>query len=110
MESQKHESSLSIYQRLAALRQEPAFMNPNIELTQGTNGNRNILAFIRSDGSQRFAIIINFGETTSVSIDTSQQSGVVEVATGGIFDHAGKTINLSNVTLKKGDGLVIRLL
>ena len=84
-------------------------MNSNIEFADQKAQNKNILAYIRSNGSEQYAVVINFGETSSVSINEKYKSGFVEVATGGIFEAFQKTIDLGSITLKKGDGLVIRL-
>ena len=107
VESKTENSTLSIYKHLAKLRQRPAFLNSHIDLSDQDN---DLIVYIRSNASDKYIVIINFGETSSVSIGSGHETGFVEVATRGVLDLLHKDVSMSDVTLNKGDGLVIRLL
>ena len=109
MQSGDPKSTLSIYKRLAALRQEAAFLNANVELLEGELDDRNILAYIRSDGTQRYIVVMNFGYSTSFSLDKDHTKGVVKVATKRLHNIEGQGVDLNDISLEKGDGLVIQL-
>ena len=107
MQSKDPNSTLSIYKRLAALRQDPAFLNANIEHLAGHPDDSNILAYSRSDGTNKYVVVINFGTLATCSLD---RKGIVKVATKWFHDLEGQTVGLSDIVLGKGDGLVLKLL
>lgn len=108
-ESKDQRSSLSIYKRLASLRQDPAFLNANIEFLEGIPRVSDILAYMRSYGSTRYAVVINFGDTLSFSMDKYRQTAVVRVTTRRLYDQLDNIIHLKNIMLQRGDGLVLLL-
>lgn len=107
VESMYENSTLGFYKNLARLRQNTAFLNAKIEFASDDD---NILAYIRSNGSKQFLIVIHFGQNpVTVSLSTGHQSGFVVAATGKIFDRLHKVIDTQNIPLERGDGLVILL-
>lgn len=101
-------STLSIYKTLAKLRQSSAFLNAEIEFASEDD---NVLSYVRSDGTQKFLVVINFGQKAEiVSLASEYKSGPVVAATTRIFDRLYKVIDTQNMLLERGDGMVIHLL
>ena len=98
-----------IYKTLAKLRKSPAFLNKDIQILPLDD--EDMIAFIRSDGIEKYLVVIQIGGDAAEGLPVvAHKSGYVVVATGGAFDRLHTTIDLGNIQLKKGDGLVIHVL
>ncbi|RUS73006.1 hypothetical protein EGW08_019228 [Elysia chlorotica] len=115
VQSQKKDekSHLNLLKEYVALRSKDAFKYGDIGLDCVLN--KNVLAFLRFFGSERYLVAINFGQESSTD---DHRGGPVAVATGTVVANTGavsddlakgRTIDLSSLTLRPGDGLVIQL-
>ena len=106
VESDQEDSTLSLYKSLAKLRQYTAFQNDHINFPTFHD---DVLHYTRSDGTNTFCIVINFGQDP-ITFDTGlhQKYGFVEAATCGIFRLYHTTISLERIDLNRGDGIVIK--
>ena len=100
-------STLGIYKNLAALRQNPAFLNADIEFPSEDN---NVLAYIRTDGSRQYLVVMHFGQNPTTVTINNHSLGFVEAATKGTYKRLHKKIDVRNIFLNRGDGLVVQLL
>lgn len=100
-----------MYRQLAKLRQKPAFMNNRMDKIIIT---KDVFSYVRSIDSESFLVVVNVGNNTSTHDFSSKtgQSGTVVLTTPDmdIEEYTeGKRVTLSDVTLKPGDGLVIKI-
>ncbi|KAH9509944.1 Maltase 1 [Bulinus truncatus] len=106
-------SHLNLYKEYASLRQLDAFKYGNINVNMVTNDN--VLSFLRYFGSERYLVAINFGQNESTDDYSvrlvNSDSGVVVSDTGSV-DAAiakGANVNLRQLKLKPGDGVVVKV-
>ncbi|KAK3765353.1 hypothetical protein RRG08_065109 [Elysia crispata] len=106
-------SHLNLLKEFVALRTRDAFKYGDIDLNCVLN--ENVLAFLRTFGSERYLVAINFGQENSTddhsASPVNQSTGTVAAITGAVSEDLGKghQVNLNNLTLKPGDGVVIQL-
>ncbi|CAL1544181.1 unnamed protein product [Lymnaea stagnalis] len=116
VESEKTDpkSHLNLYKEYANLRQLSAFKYGDINVNVVTNDN--VLSFLRYYGSERYLVAINFGQASSTDNYTRDPVGA---ATGTVVSDTGNVdasiaknnnVDLSQLTLDPGNGVVIRLL
>uniref|UniRef100_A0A2C9K4R1 Glycosyl hydrolase family 13 catalytic domain-containing protein n=1 Tax=Biomphalaria glabrata TaxID=6526 RepID=A0A2C9K4R1_BIOGL len=106
-------SHLNLYKEYASLRQLKAFKYGHINVNMVTNDN--VLSYLRYFSTDRYLVAINFGQSESTDdyslhlVNTN--SGVVVSDTGNV-DAAiakGSTVDLQKLTLKPGNGVVVKL-
>lgn len=108
----KKVTTLQVYKKLAELRQTPSFQNSDIKFGPT---DENVFSYVRSAlGRPKYFIIINFGQsktTGDYSMDPvgSSKGDVVISATDSVNDlyRVGDIIDLTSITLERGQGLVI---
>lgn len=107
-------SPLKLYKTLAKLRKEPAFQNGS--LTYGLV-NADIFSFMREDPatSIRYLVVLNFGRkpfngnACQNFANASQGRVVASTCSVDASMSCGHILSLQEVSLKPGDGLVIKL-
>lgn len=105
---------MNIYKSLATLREAPAFQDPDVQFAVV---NDNILSYVRGTANTgRYLVTMNLGHDSSTADYTKEpanaKSGRVVINTEN-FNEAkfnfGKSVSLSSLTLKPGQGLVLKL-
>ena len=106
----KTPTTIQLFRKLAKLRRLPSFSNYNLTLSNVADDN--ILAYVRTAfGWPQYLVVINVGQT-SKPVDCSgglrsSQGKVVALTPNmgtGLMD---KTIDLKQVVVKRGQGMVI---
>ncbi|XP_046544948.1 alpha-glucosidase-like [Haliotis rubra] len=114
VQKNKKDSSLNIYKSLATLREATAFQDPDVQFAVV---NDEILSYVRGTANTgRYLVTMNLGHDSSTADYTkdpvSAKNGRVVVNTGNFNEskfNVGKSLSLSSLTLKPGQGLVLKL-
>ncbi|XP_071087645.1 alpha-glucosidase-like [Haliotis cracherodii] len=114
VQKKKKDSSLNIYKSLATLREVPAFQDPDVQFAVV---NDNILSYVRGTANTgRYLVTMNLGHDLSTADYTKEpakaKSGRVVINTENFNEakfNVGKSVSLSGLTLKPGQGLVLKL-
>ena len=107
-------SPLQVYKKVATLRKENAFKNAQLEYSVV---NENVLSYVRKDEETTYLVALNLGDEASVDdyahnlSEDAPTTGVVVVDSGGVSEdiESGKFVDLRNIKLESGDGLIIKL-
>ncbi|XP_048738761.2 maltase 1-like isoform X2 [Ostrea edulis] len=109
-------STLSIYKRLAELRQHPSFTNKKIIFSFV---NDNIISYVRAEVDQpKFLVVMNFGSRTStancsgppvVAMNGEVVLATADSLTGSSSYKLGDTVELENIGLRAGEGIIVKI-
>jgi alpha-glucosidase len=99
--SGQRDSVLNLYRTLIALRNGNAALNTGAVERVAANGS--ILSYGRTAPEQRFAILLNFNETTEQALSAD---GLVVASTH--MDRSGETVK-SNLSLRAYEGVILKL-
>jgi alpha-glucosidase len=99
--SGQRDSVLNLYRTLIALRNGNAALNTGAVERVAANGS--ILSYGRTAPEQRFAILLNFNETTEQALSAD---GLVVASTH--MDRSGETVT-SNLSLRAYEGVILKL-
>ena len=110
---QTPKNSLQLYRQVAALRHLEPFSNNRISYCILTE---DIFSYVRQSQKNSYLIVINVGNTTTTenyaNCNYSSKYGISIVVTPNIHTSSlqpGGIINLEGLTLRPGDGIVLRL-
>jgi hypothetical protein len=106
---------LKLYKQLAKLRQNSAFTYNSLTFVDVKNEGGNpekILSYIRGQGGQKYLVVLNFGHAYANNVDLSKSVGRTRgkaVVNAKSSYQTEKDIDLTKITLSRGQGLVIKI-
>ncbi|XP_048773501.1 maltase A3-like [Ostrea edulis] len=107
------QSHLNVYTQLAKLRQNSAFTYNDLTFVDVDGNPEQILSYIRTQGAAKYLVVLNFGHSYANDVDLSDSVGsdrgrIVVNAMSGYLPNT--TISLKQITLSRGQGLVVQVL
>ncbi|XP_062577506.1 alpha-glucosidase-like [Saccostrea cucullata] len=109
-------SHLKVYKELAKLRQKPSFTYSNltfVDLDDVDDNPKKILSYIRTQPKEdKYLVVLNFGHLYANDVDLSKSAGSKrgEVVVNAMSNYKMETeVDLTRITLSRGQGLVIKI-
>ncbi|XP_076117648.1 salivary alpha-glucosidase-like [Mytilus galloprovincialis] len=109
----KRNTHIQVFKKVAEIRKLPSFQHAEIQFSVT---NKNFLSYVRqAEGRPKYLVIMNVGQDkNAVSADFTKEPvgssrGQVVAMTGTVDIALNSILNLKEVSLKRGQGLVIRV-